>query len=91
MIDARAAQLRFVLAELALALTFCRTASNLSRRPMLRGTLQARKALRHSADFLKNFSGHDPELAEIASRIEILDESHRPLIPSLQAPRARRS
>lgn len=86
LIDAGAAQLRFVLAELALALTFCRTASNLSRTPILRGILQARKALQHSADFLKNFSRHDPELAEVASRTEILDESLRSFIPSLQAP-----
>jgi hypothetical protein len=34
-----------------------------------------RRALDHAVDFLKNFHGDDPEMAEIASRIETLDAS----------------
>src|SRR5215471_3000668 len=49
---ARAAQLRFMLAELALALTFCRSASLLPDTPVGSVLLNARKALEHSISFL---------------------------------------
>lgn len=82
-VEASATQIRFVLSELALALTFCRVAHTLSRIPLLRGLLQARETLKHSAHFLKSFGGDVPELAEIASRAETLDESLRGFLPSL--------
>ena len=83
-IQVRATQLRFVLAELALAITFCHTASTLSHSPSLHMLLHARKALRHSADLLiKNFGADNPQLAEIAYRAETLDASLEAFLPSL--------
>jgi len=72
---ARAAQLRFVLAELALALTLCRSASFLSGEPVSRMLLHARKALYHSSNFLESFDGDDPELEGIAGRNLALNEA----------------
>lgn len=81
--NARATQFRFVLAELALAITFCHAASGLSRGPVLRGLLQARKALQNSAEFLQKFRGEDPEIAEVASRAETLEASIQAFSPSM--------
>ena len=83
---ARTVQLRFVLSELALAITFCRAATNVSDGPLLRVLLRARKALQHSTSFLENFDGDDPDLAEIASRAETLDALLRAFPPGQQAP-----
>lgn len=58
-LEARAAQLRFVLAELALALTLCRSASLLSGAHVQRMLLRARKVLFHSTNFLESFDGDD--------------------------------
>ncbi len=69
-IETRAAQLRFVLSELALALTFCRTAAGLSGAPVLRVLLQAREALRHSAQFLKSFNGSYQDMEQVAASAE---------------------
>lgn len=82
-IKARAVQLDFILAELALAITFCNAAHTLPHSSVLRGLLQARKALQHSAEFLKKFRGGDPELAEVASRAEMLDASIQSFLPFL--------
>jgi len=48
-IASRAAQLRFVLAEISLALNFCRSASLLSSPAVSRALLNAQKALDHAA------------------------------------------
>jgi len=69
----RAAQLRFVLAALALALTLCRSASLLPGAPVQRMILHARKALYHSTNFLKFFNGDNHELEGIASRTQELN------------------
>jgi hypothetical protein len=83
-IQVRATQLRFVLAELALAITFCHAATTLSGSPSLRVLLHAQKALRHSADLLIKHSGADnPQLAEIACRAETLNASLQAVLPSL--------
>lgn len=76
----RATQLRFVLAELNLALTFCRSARYLSRNPVLRVLLDARNALDHSMNLLMKFRGDDPLLDEIASRAAALDASLKGLL-----------
>lgn len=81
-IAARHAQLRFVLAELALALTFCQCASSLSGLPMLRMFLHADKALHHARQFLTQFDGGDPgELNRIASQTAELAAALRALSP----------
>jgi hypothetical protein len=69
---ARAAQLRFVLAELALALTLCRSASLLSGAHVQCMLLHARKVLLHSTNFLEFFDGDDREWDGIASRTQAL-------------------
>ena len=69
---ARAAQLRFVLAELALALTLCRSASLFPGAPVPRILMHARKALCHSTNFLQFFGGDDREVEGIASRTQAL-------------------
>lgn len=85
-VKARAAQLRFVLAELALAITFCRAAPTVSKGPMLCMLSYARQAIRHAANFLiKNSGADDPQLAEIASRAETLDASLVVFLPSLSS------
>lgn len=68
----RAAQLRFILSELALAISFCRSASLLSGAPVLRMLLHAREALLHSAQFLKAFQGSDRERKQLAAETQIL-------------------
>jgi len=70
---ARAAQLRYVLAELALALTLCRSASLLSGAPVQRMLFHARKVLYHSTNFLRSFEGDDREVQSIASRTQALN------------------
>ena len=73
-VEARAAQLRFVLSELALALTFCRSASFLSGGgPTLRILLKARTALNHSRQFITYFDGDAEDLEGIASETATLD------------------
>src|SRR5215469_3729718 len=72
-VEARAAQLRFVLSELALALTFCRCASLYSSGPIPRMLLNARTALNHSRQFLKFFDGDVQDLEGLASEAATLD------------------
>ena len=68
----RAAHLRFILSELALAITFCRSASLLSGAPVLRMLLHAREALDHSAQFLRAFQGDDRERKRLAAETQAL-------------------
>ena len=82
-IEARAAQLRFVLSELALALTFCRSASLLSSSPTLRILLNARTALNHSRQFLTFFDGDVHDLEGVAERTEVLNSALENLSPNL--------
>jgi len=66
-IAARAAQLRCVLSELALALTMCHTASNLPEASAHRALFYARRVLRHSTHFLKSHDGDYDQLRTIAA------------------------
>src|SRR5215469_15687012 len=59
---ARAAQLQCVLAELALALTMCRSASHLSEASARRALRYARRALQDSTHFLKFHDGDYEQL-----------------------------
>lgn len=70
---AREGQFRFVLAQLALALTSCLSAPLLSGAPMRRMLLHAREVLYHSTSFLELFEGDDREQLTISSRIQALD------------------
>lgn len=72
---AQQAHLRFVLAELSLALTFCRSASALSDDSPLRILLNARKALHHSRQFITAFDGDYDDLEPIAVHAEMLDSA----------------
>lgn len=78
----RATELRFILVELSLALTFCHSARALSHGPVLRALLNARTALDHSMAFLRRFRGNDSQLGEVASRIQELDASLEELLSS---------
>jgi len=84
-VEARAAQLRFVLSELALALTFCRSASILSGGPTLRILLNARTALNHSRQFITYFDGNVQDLEGVAERTEVLSSALEDLSPFLSA------
>src|SRR5215470_7303645 len=72
-VEARTAQLRFVLSELALALTFCRSTCFLSGGTNLRILLNARTALNHSRQFITYFDGDAEDLEGIASETATLD------------------
>ena len=82
---ARAAQLRFILAELALGVTLCRSAANLPGDTALRALLQAHKVLHHSAQFLKVFDGDYSELKDVASRARTLNTAVEHLSACLPA------
>jgi hypothetical protein len=81
--ESRATQHRFILAELNLALTFCRSARALSSGPLQLALLNARNAIEHSMNFLRRFRGVDSQLAELASRIQELDASLQGLLSSV--------
>lgn len=73
-LEARAARLRCMLAELGLALTLCRTAALVPDGPAPRVLANVQKVLRHSAHFIKTFDDEDcGELKEIASRARALN------------------
>jgi hypothetical protein len=80
---ARAAQLRFLLAELALAITFCRTASLLPGASILGVLSRARATLHHSAHFLRFFDGDYAELKAIVTRTEELNSVFQRVVSSL--------
>ena len=70
--ETRTAQLRFILSEVALAMTVCRSASLLSGAPVLRMLLHARNALIHSTQFLRSFKGDDRERKRLAAETRAL-------------------
>jgi hypothetical protein len=72
-IAARAVQLRFVFAELTLALTFCDSARLLSGSMLNRLFRNAQKALEHSKRFITFFDGDRSELAGIAQSADALN------------------
>jgi len=77
-IVARAAQLRCVFAELALALTLCRIASNASSEDAgraRRALLHAAKVLRDSTHFLKFHDGDYDQLKSIATGVASLQST----------------
>lgn len=68
------AHLRFLISELAFAITLCRTAALLPA-PALHCTFTyARKALRHTRRFLMYFHGDRAELAGVVQHAEALQE-----------------
>lgn len=72
-LTARATQLQFMLSELALAITLCRTAALVPDGPAPRFLANVQKVLHNSARFIKIFDGDDfPELREVASRTQAL-------------------
>ena|SRR5215472_4932359 len=72
---ARRAQLRCVLAELALALTMCRSASHLSEASARRVLLHTRRVLYDSARFLKSHDGDYDQLKGIADGTRVLNSA----------------
>lgn len=64
---ARAAQLRCILAELAIALTMCRSASYVSEVSARRALMHARKVLRHSTYFLRFHDADYDQMKSIAA------------------------
>lgn len=76
---AQEAHLRFVLAELSLALTLCRSASALSDSSSRRILLNARKALHHSKRFINTFEGDDDDLEGIAVHVDMLSSALKDL------------
>ncbi|HKW65179.1 MAG TPA: hypothetical protein VJN89_21675 [Candidatus Acidoferrum sp.] len=81
--ETRATQLRFVLAGLTLALTFCRSASLLSN-PSRRALLNARETFHHASRFLNLHGAESRELQEIAARTRTLDAALQALALSLR-------
>ena len=76
---AQEAHLRFVLAELSLALTFCRSAAALSDSSPRRILLNARKALHHSRRFINTFDGDYDDLEGIAVHSDMLSSALKDL------------
>jgi len=74
-IAARAAQLRFILSELALALTLCRTARSVSSDSARRALFYAEKALRQSTYFLQVHDGDYDQLKKIAAGAAVLEST----------------
>lgn len=85
-LTARAAQLQFILSELGLALTLCRSAALCSNGLSPRVLANVQKVLRHAARFIKIFDGDDrAELKEIASRTRNLNVALQQLSHPLPA------
>ena len=83
-LETRAAQLRFVMSELTLALTFCRSLPSLSDLPAHRVLLNAKTALQHASLFLGFYDADDREMQEFASLTRALDAALQSLAPSFQ-------
>jgi hypothetical protein len=71
--DTLAAQGGFLLMQLALTLTFCRSARLSQRRKSHHTLLVAENVLRRARQFLASYDGHSPELEQIASQAAELD------------------
>jgi len=83
-LETRAAQLRFVMSEVSLALTFCRSVPSLSDLPAHRVLLSAKTALQHASLFLGFYDADDREMQEFASLTRALDAALQSLAPSFQ-------
>jgi len=84
-LETRAAQSRFVMAEVTLALSFCRSASLLSRPSAQRVHLSARNALQRASRFLGVYPDDDPQIREVASRTHELAAAFESLRSSFRS------
>lgn len=82
-VAARGAQLRFMLAELAFALTLCRSAAYLTEPAVRRVASNVRKVLNQSTHFLKFFDGDYAELKDIAAHTQALNSAFQHVVSFL--------
>lgn len=83
--ETRAAHLRFVIAQVTLALTFCRSAFLLSNLSAHRVLLSSHNALNHASLFLGSSDGEDRQPQGFASRTNALDAGLQALAPSFRS------
>ena len=73
--DARAAQLRFLLSQLAFAITLCRSVALLSDAPSLRMLSNVHRALHDTKRFLMFFDDDYELLEKVVENVEVLEEA----------------